>query len=338
MSADGHEVFEVDRLELEGGATLVGARLAYKTYGTLNARRDNVIVYPTWFPAQHQDNEWLIGPGKALDPDRYLIVVPNTLGNGLSSSPSNTPQPYDRARFPNVTVRDNVHLQHRMLVERFGIETVALVTGWSMAGQQAYQWAVSYPDMVQRIAPFCSSARTSPHNVVFLEGPQAALRADAAWAGGWYTAPPTAGLRAFGRVFAGWALSQTFYREHLYLDMGYTSLEDFLVRLWEGNFMRRDANNLLALAWTWQHADISTTPGHNGNLAAALQSISAKALVMPGSTDLYFTPEDSQLEVLHLRDAVYRPIPSIWGHQAGRGIAAQDAAFIDDHLRELLGS
>lgn len=155
-------------------------------------------------------------------------------------------------------MRDNVHFQHRMLTERLGIETIALATGWSMAGQQAYQWAVSYPDQVQRIAPFCSSARTSPHNIVFLEGPQAALRADAAWAGGWYDAPPTAGLRAFGRVFAGWALSQTFYREHRYRDMGYTSLEDFLVQLWEGNFLRRDANNLLSLAWTWQHADIST--------------------------------------------------------------------------------
>lgn len=338
MSTDSHEVFDVDRLELEGGATLVGARLAYKTYGTLNAQRDNVILYPTWFPAHHQDNEWLIGAGKALDPDRYFIVVPNTLGNGLSSSPSNTPQPYDRARFPHVTVRDNVALQHRMLVERFGIDTLALVTGWSMAGQQAYQWAVSYPDMVQRIAPFCSSARTSPHNIVFLEGPQAALRADAAWAGGWYTDPPTAGLRAFGRVFAGWALSQAFYREHLYRGMGYTSLEDFLVRFWEGNFLRRDANNLLALAWTWQHADISTTPGLEGDLPTALRSISAKALVMPGSTDLYFTPEDSHHEVDHLRDAVCRPIPSIWGHQAGRGLAPQDAAFIDGQLRELLDS
>ncbi len=338
MSDDEYEVFEVDRLELEQGATLTGARLAYKTYGTLNTRRDNVILYPTWFPGQHQDNEWLIGPGKALDPERWFIIVPNTLGNGLSSSPSNTPRPYDRARFPHITVRDNVHFQHRMLTERLGIETIALATGWSMAGQQAYQWAVSYPDQVQRIAPFCSSARTSPHNIVFLEGPQAALRADAAWAGGWYDAPPTAGLRAFGRVFAGWALSQTFYREHRYRAMGYTSLEDFLVRLWEGNFLRRDANNLLALAWTWQHADISTTPGFDGDLAAALASITATALVMPGSTDLYFTPEDSEIEVGHMANATCRPIPSIYGHQAGRGIDPADAAFLDAGLKELLRS
>lgn len=338
MGVPDYEVFEAAGFVLEGGATLPVGRLAYKTHGTLNAARDNVVVYPTWFPAQHADNEWLIGPGKALDPDRYFIVVPNTLGNGLSSSPSNTPQPYDRARFPHVTVRDNVELQHRLLAERYDVSGIALVTGWSMAGQQAFQWAVSHPELVQRIAPFCSSARTSPHNLVFLEGPQAALRADSAWANGWYTQPPEAGLRAFGRVFAGWALSQAFYREQLYRELGYSSLEDFLVRLWEGVFLRRDANNLLALAWTWQHADISTTPGFGGDLSAALQAIEARAVVMPGTTDLYFTPEDSEYEVSQMRHATYRPIVSTYGHQAGRGIIPADVKAIDDALRELLST
>jgi homoserine O-acetyltransferase len=332
------EVFEVERYSLEQGATLRPARLVFQTHGTLNAERNNVVVYPTWFPGQHQDNEWLIGRGKALDPDRYFIVVPNTLGNGVSSSPSNTPAPYDRARFPHVTVRDNVHLQARMLRERYDVASIALVTGWSMAGQQAFQWAVSYPELVERIAPFCSSARTSPHNYVFLEGPQAALRADAAWNNGWYDEEPHQGLRAFGRVFAGWALSQAFYRHHLYRELGFSSLEDFLVGFWEGSFLRRDANNLLALAWTWQHADISTTPGFDGDLEAALTSIKAKALVMPGSTDLYFPPEDSQYEVAHMHQAEFRPIQSVWGHQAGRGLAPADADFVNAGLRELLSS
>jgi len=332
------EVFEVERFPLEQGATLRPARLVYKTHGTLNAERNNVIVYPTWYPGQHQDNEWLIGAGKALDPERYFIVVPDTLGNGLSSSPSNTPPPYDRARFPHVTARDNVHLQARMLRERYDITGIALVTGWSMAGHQAFQWALSYPDLVARIAPFCSSARTSPHNYVFLEGPQAALRADAAWRNGWYDEQPQQGLRAFARVFAGWALSQTFYREHLYRDLGFSSVEDFLVGFWEGSFLRRDANNLLALAWTWQHADISTTPGFHGDLDAALGAITAKTLIMPGSTDLYFTPEDSQHEIEHIHNGELRVIPSVWGHQAGRGLAPADAHFVDAGLRDVLSS
>jgi pimeloyl-ACP methyl ester carboxylesterase len=111
----------------------------------------------------------------ALDPNEYFIIVPNMLGNGLSSSPSNTPPPYDKARFPHVTVQDNVAVQHRLVTERFGIERLALVTGWSMGAGQTYQWAVSYPEMVPRILPFCGSAKTSEHNIVFLEGVKSAL-------------------------------------------------------------------------------------------------------------------------------------------------------------------
>jgi homoserine O-acetyltransferase/O-succinyltransferase len=115
----------VVRPNLQRGATLRGAYLAYQTYGTLNADKSNAIVYPTWFTGKHWDNEWLIGAGMALDPAEYFIIVPNMLGNGLSSSPSNTPAPYDRARFPNVTVYDNVRAQYQLVTAHFGIERLA---------------------------------------------------------------------------------------------------------------------------------------------------------------------------------------------------------------------
>ena len=245
-----YEIFELGDVVLQRGATLRGAKLAYKTYGTLNADKSNVIVYPTWYSGQHYDNEWLIGPGMALDPAKYFIIVPNMLGNGLSSSPSNTPEPYNLSRFPNVTLYDNVTLQHRLVTEKFGIEHIALVVGWSMGAQQTNQWGCLYPDMVRRIAPFCGSAKTAPHNIVFLEGVKAALTADAAWNGGWYTTPPSKGLRAVGRVYAGWGLSQPFYMQQLWRELGFSSLEDFLVGYWEGFFLKKDANNLLAMLWS----------------------------------------------------------------------------------------
>ena len=185
-----YEIFELGDAVLSGGATLRGAKLAYKTFGELSPRKDNVIVYPTWYSAQHYENEWLIGEGMALDPRKYFIIIPNMLGNGLSSSPSNTPEPYDRARFPNVTVYDQVRLQHRLVTEKFGIEKLALVTGWSMGAAQTFQWAASYPEMVERILPFQGAARCSRHNFVFLEGVKAALTADAAYNYGWYDEPP----------------------------------------------------------------------------------------------------------------------------------------------------
>lgn len=201
------EYFELGDVTLQSGFTLRNATLAYKSYGTLNADKTNVIVYPTWYSGWHTDNEWLIGTDKTLNPDEWFIIVPNMLGNGLSSSPSNMPAPYDRARFPAVTFYDQVEAQHKLVTEKFGISTIALVTGWSMGAGQTYQWAVSHPEMVQRAAPFCGSSITAPHNKVFLESLIYALTADAVWADGDYSPDrlPIKGLRAFARVYSGWA-------------------------------------------------------------------------------------------------------------------------------------
>jgi homoserine O-acetyltransferase len=338
--ASDYDAFDLDDFTFQSGATLRGCKLAYKTFGTLSAAKDNVIVYPTWYSGQHTDNEWLVGTGKALDPDTHFIIIPDMFGNGLSSSPSNTPEPYNAARFPNVTAYDNVRAQHRLVTEKFGIERIKLVTGWSMGALQTFHWGAMYPDMVERIAPFCGSARCSRHNFVFLEGVKAALTADDAWRHGWYEKKPEKGLRAMARVYAGWGFSQAFYREELDLKtLGFSSLEDFLVAFWEGFFLPKDANNLLAMLWTWQYGDISANELYDGDYKAALGAIKAKAYVMPGRTDLYFPPEDSELEVTHMPNATLVPFESIWGHFAGGpGTSADDVAFLDGKLKELLAA
>ena len=331
------ETFELGNIVLQSGATLRGAKLAFKTFGQLNAAKDNVIVYPTFYGGQHYQNEVIIVEGRALDPGKYFIIIPNMLGNGLSSSPSNTPPPYNKARFPGVTSYDNIMAQHRLVTERFGIEKIALVTGFSMGAQQTFHWGALFPDMVERIMPVCGSAKTSHHNFVFLEGVKAAITADAAWMEGWYDKQPSKGLRAMGRVYAGWAVSQAFYREEVYLDIGYSSLEDYLVEFWEGRRVEGDANDFLAMLWTWQNGDISANPLYNGDFHKALGAIKAKAIVMPCRTDLYFPPEDNANEVAHMPNAEFRPIESIWGHLAGGpGWNPPDAKFVDDALRELL--
>jgi homoserine O-acetyltransferase/O-succinyltransferase len=333
-----YQVFALGDVVLQSRQTLPDAQLAYKTYGSLNATRDNVIVYPTWYSGQHVENEWLIGPGRALDPANYFIIVPNMLGNGLSSSPSNTPPPWDRGNFPRVSVYDNVRLQHRLVTEQFGIEKIALVTGWSMGAMQAFHWAALYPEVVERILPFMGAARCSRHNRVFLEGLKAALTADAAFRDGGYESPPERGLRAFARVYAGWGLSQAFYRQRLDIEaMGFASLEDFLVSFWEGLFVGRDANNLLSMLWTWQNGDISAHDRFQGDFAKALGAIKAQAIVMPSSTDLYFPSADSEIEVNHMPNASLQVVDSIWGHLAGApGTATVHVEIIDDALRRLL--
>ncbi len=333
-----YEIFEAGDVVLQCQQTLRNAKLAYKTFGTLNSDKDNVIVYPTWYSGQHYENEWLLGEGRALDPNKYFIIIPNLLGNGLSSSPNNTPPPFDKARFPNVTFYDNVKLQHRLVTEKFGIKTIKLVTGWSMGAGQTYQWGALYPDMVELICPFLGSAKTSRHNIVFLEGVKAALTADDAWQNGWYEKPPTKGLRAMGRVYAGWGLSQAFYREQVDIEkMGYASLEDFLIGFWENLFFCRDANNLLTMLWTWQQGDISNNELYHGDFDKALSSIKSKAIVITGKHDLYFPPEDNIYEVKHMPNAELRQTDSIWGHFAGGpGLNQVDVDFIDDSLKTLL--
>jgi homoserine O-acetyltransferase len=150
---------------------------------------------------------------------------------------------------------------------------------------------------------------------------------------------PEDGLRAMGRIYAGWALSQTFYRRELWRGLGFTSLEDFLVRSWEANFLRRDMRNLLAQLWTWQHADISDNDRYRGDLSSALAGIAARVLLMPSATDLYFQTDDNRAELLHLTSATLAEIPSVWGHRAGNPRDnPDDSEFVDSQVSALLGS
>lgn len=335
MSTD-FEIFELDKVEFQSGATLPKVVLAYKTYGTPNPTRDNVVVLPTFYTGTHRRNEGFFGVGRAIDPERHFIVSINMLGNGLSSSPSNTPAPFDGPRFPKVTLHDNIACQYRLVTERLRVRKIALVAGWSMAGCQSYQWAAQFPDMVEAILPFCASSKTSPHNIVFLEGVKAALQADQTWNDGDYVTPPTKGLKAFGRVYAGWAYSQTFFRDRLYRKLGFETFEDLLVD-WEQDHLEWDANNLLAKLWTWQHGDISANDVHHGDIQRALRTIRARAILAPCTQDLYFPPADNEIEARHMPNAELRPFDSPWGHcVASPGNEPAFARFLDRCISDLL--
>lgn len=332
-----YEIYDLGDVTLLSGETLHDAKMAYQTYGTLSPARNNVVVLPTFYTGTNSRNEGFFGPGRAIDPETHFIVSPNLFGNGRSSSPSNTAAPQDGPRFPLVQMWDNIACQHRLIHDHLGINQIALVAGWSMAGCQAYQWAAQYPDMVEAILPFCASAKTSPHNIVFLEGVKAALCADQTWNGGDYTTSPVAGLAAFGRVYAGWAFSQTFYREGLYRQLGFETFED-LLRDWERDHVEGwDANDLLAKLATWQAGDISTGPLYNGDFEAALGAIKARAILMPCTQDLYFPPEDNEIEAHHMPNAELRPYDSPWGHcVANPGNDYDFRCQLDAYILELL--
>ncbi|MEO1671345.1 MAG: alpha/beta fold hydrolase [Cyanobacteria bacterium J06631_2] len=328
--------FTITNLSLQCGVTLPDINIVYQTYGKLSKDKSNVILYPTSYGAQHPDIEWLIQPESILDPSQYFVIIPNMLGNGLSSSPSNH-SGYKLAESGfYITHFDNVRAQ-RQLLESLGIEKLALVYGWSMGAQQAYHWGALYPDSVERIAAICGTAKTTDHNKIFLHSLRTALTADPAWNGNKFTDIPHRGFKAFACIYASWAASQAYYRQGLYFQFGYDSLEDYLLRGWEANYRQRDPHDLLAMIDTWLHCDVSNNPTYQGDCSQALKSITAKTLVMPSTTDLYFTPEDCEAEADLIPNAKYLPIPSIWGHRAGNPYQnPEDELFIKQAVAELL--
>ncbi len=332
MQASG--IHRLGDFPVQSGETIHDARLSWKTHGTLAPDRGNVVLYPTSYSAQHADLEWLIGPDRVLDPSRWFIVVADQFGNGLSSSPSNSPD------YPGlVTVWDNVQAQARLLREQWGVERLHAVYGWSMGAMQAYGWAAAFPDRVARIVVNCGVARTAVHNQVFLLSLIATLEAAPEHAGGGrFSARPERALRAFARSYAAWALSQDFYRADLHRTaLGAADLEDFLVQGWERRYDGKDASDLYAQLQTWRAGDISANPLYRGDLVRALRAIRARVLLMPGETDLYFRVADNAAELPHLRSAELRPIPSIWGHRAGNPVQnPADQDFLRSAVRAWL--
>lgn len=324
--------FALGDLSVERGGTIAGAQIGWERHGTLNAARDNLIVYPSSFSAQHGDMAWLIGPDKILDPTRYCILAIDMFSNGVSSGAA------ENAGYPAlVTIGDNVRAQHRLVTERFGVERLAAVYGFSMGGIQAYHWAALFPAMVPAAFVVCGSARTADHNKVFLSGLLRTLEAAPEHGGGGrFSAEPMAALRAFGTIYAGWGLSQDFYRAGLYRTAcGATNLADFVQTQWVERFQMRRAANLYAQALAWHEADIAA----GADLSAALRRIEARVILLPSETDLYFRVADNAAEMPFLREGTLRPIPSIWGHRAGNpSLSDEDTAFLAAAVRDGLGS
>ncbi len=332
------DTFVIANFRTESGTVLPSARVVYGTYGHLNAAHDNAVLLPSHYMANHRGYEWLIGPGRALDTTRLFLVATELFGNGHSSSPSNTPEPFHGPRFPVTTIRDNVEAVHRLLTERLGITHVRAVIGFSMGAQQAFQWAVSYPDFADRVVATSGTAKTYGHGIVRLEGQIAAITADQTFNGGDYTSEPVKGMQAFGMVWAGWLYSQEWWRRELWrtnTPPG-TTFEQ-VVNNFRTNFLKgADANDVILQARTWQRHDVGQTPGFHGSVEAALRSIRVPFLYMPSETDMYFPITDARYEQQFMRTVSFVPIPSLWGHPAGAGASPADLAFLNDKIGRFL--
>ena len=332
-----HE-FTVKNFRTESGVVLPEARIFYGTYGRLNAAGDNAILLPSHYMADMHGYGWLIGPGKALDPNKLFLVTSELFGNGRSSSPSNTPKPFDGPRFPVTTIRDNVGIVHQMLTEQLHVQHLRAVIGFSMGAQQAFQWAVSYPGYMDRIVATSGTAKTYGHGYVRLESEIAAIEADESFRGGDYTAEPKKGIEAFSLVWAAWLYSQEWWREELWRQANpkFKNVQEVVAQYRDHFIPGADANNLILQMRTWEKNDVGATLPFHGDVEAALRSIRVPVLYMPSATDLYFPVSDAQYEAAFIPRCTLLPIPSLWGHPAGAGASPADGAFLNQHIGEFL--
>jgi homoserine O-acetyltransferase len=286
------------------GRLIPAARISYRRIGELNADRSNLILVPTSYGARPDDLAWLAGP--VLDPRKWCIVIAGMFGNGASSSPSHGGMGLAEAGWV-VSQRDNVAAQRRLLREVFGVERIPLIYGWSMGAQQAYQWAVDQPQLVERICCVCGTARTSPHNRLFLLSLRQALTADRHWNGSGFDAPPEQGLRTYALIYASWAASQPFFRSIA------EPIEQHVEQQWLPHYQRHDPRDLIAMLDTWLAHDVAG----GGELAASLAAIRARTAVVAGSHDLYFTVDDLAADAAAIPGAQLHVIESLLGHRAG---------------------
>ena len=332
------KLFDLGDLVLEAGETLRGAKLAYRTFGTLNADKSNAILVTTWFSGTAKVMEDVyVGPDHALDPGRYFIIIVDQLGDGVSTSPQNNPAPQTMGKFPRLGIGDDVAAQHRLVTGHFGIDRLALVVGGSMGGQQVYEWAVAHPGMVARAAPIAATARISLHQKVFVQALEEAIRSDPAWNGGWYASGLDVrdGMDRMARIVATLGWSRAFYQEERWRKvLGMSSLDDFINGVMKAYFEPMDPNVLLCAMHKWRRADVGRHAG--GDLAAALGRITARTRVMPIDHDLFFPPDECEQDRAMIPGATLTVIASKEGHMGLNGFEPGYMAQIDAALSALL--
>jgi homoserine O-acetyltransferase/O-succinyltransferase len=330
-----HQLYQMGDLQLESGENIKDFAISYVTHGTLNAKKSNVILMVTALSGNHHRLDFLIGPGKALDPGKYFIVCTDAISNGLTTSPSNS-KTQPRMEFPRFVMRDMVRSQHRLLTEKLGITKVAAVIGPSMGGMQALQWGVSHPDFMSSLVAIVPLARTPAWSTVVVDASRKAIMLDPAWNGGKYTSPPVEGLRLF-RDVVGFLAART---PEMYRDQFDKPLDvlPWLKQQEDAAIPVFDANDYIYQTWAYETHDVSTTPGMGGDYAKALRAIKAKTLIMVGVKDLLNPDWEAREAARYIRDVRTVTISpsSVTGHAAAGGFLPADVDFMNVEIGQFL--
>lgn len=329
-----HDVEQLGDLQLESGEFLRDYRQSYVTHGELDRDKSNAVLVCISLTGNHHRLDFLIGPGRALDPARHFIIAADPIGNGLSTSPSNSSlQP--GMQFPRFTIRDMVETQYRLLTRRFGIPRLQAVIGASMGGMQALQWAVSHPSYLRACVAMTPMAKAHPWAVLVTETARACLMADPAWTGDGFSAEPERGWRAYSGLMSA-LLSRTPAA------LAELAPDAAAAHLWFELALRRnrangfDAHDYLYQSWAYEAHDVGSTPGFDGDTNLALAAIEARTLVLAPALDLFNPADAARAAAVRIPGAHFIEIPSLQGHQAATNTRPEDAVFLNRVIGQFL--
>ncbi len=297
---------ELGRCPLDSGAAIENCRLGYRNFGTLNAARDNAILFPMWFTGRSGEVGALVGPGPGhfIDTTRWFVLVVDPFGNGVSSSPSNS-KAQPGVAFPVFTIRDMVRAEQRLLRDTLHLPHLRAVVGQSMGGMQAFEWAVDAPSAMDRVVSVVGSPQLTSADLFLWSAEKEALERDPAYQGGHYTSRPALPLVAYIHQMN---LSTPAYR------VDHTTREQvpqFLKQTAEQMEAGTDANDYLRQLQAMLAHDIA----HGGSMYAAIRAMQAKLLVVASQQDHMVNPAPA-LAVARLAGAQTLLLTSDCGHMA----------------------
>lgn len=327
-----HQVAALGTLPLETGGAIADFRQSYVVHGSLDAAPGGVILICSAITGTHHRLDFLIGPGRALDPSRHAIIAADPIGNGLSTSPSNSlAQP--GMSFPWFGIRDMVEAQRRLL-DHLGVDRLAAVVGASMGGMQALQWAVSHPLRMDAVVAMTPMAKTSPWAVMVTEAASACLTADPAWTGDGFRAVPERGWRAWAAL-----MNALVMRTPEALDR---ALDGHDVAAWFDGVAAQqraqdfDATDFLYQARAYATHDVGATPGLDGDTGRALATVRARTLILAPPLDLFNPVASARSAAAAIPHARYVEIPSGQGHYAATSVDAGDVSFLNRTIARFL--
>jgi homoserine O-acetyltransferase len=323
-----HQLYSEGDLKLESGEAIRNFSISYVTHGTLNPQKSNAILMVTAISGNHHRIDFMIGPGKALDPGKYFVICTDAIANGLTTSPSNS-KTQPRMQFPKFTIRDMVESQYRLLKEKFGIDHVVAVIGPSMGGMQVLQWGVSHPDYMDALVAMVPLAKTPAWSVAVMEASRKAIMEDPAWKDGNYDAPPEKGIRLW-RDIVGLLAARTPDMYSAQFKNGLDVLP-WMEQQETALLKAFDANDWIYQTWAYDRHDVGTTPGFNSDTAKALASIKAETLIFTGTKDLLnpeFEPKEAAKDITGVKLVTISP-GTVTGHASAGGAFPADVDFLN---------